>query len=70
MWAGTYCGRSPVTEGLHGVKKTVFVYPCLSNSSTKPGTQWVFQKYLLSEKKYIQEWVRFKEEQEWNEGVY
>lgn len=36
---------------MHGeVRKTVFIHPCFSTSSTKPGTQCIFQKYLLSKR--------------------
>ena len=58
-----YGRRSPVTVGMHGVRKAAFVYPCLSTSTTKPGTQWVVHKYLSSKKRYIQELVIFKEQE-------
>ena len=49
MLFGTcYDKEGPITIGMRGVRKTVFVHPCFSTSSTKPGTQWLFQKYLFS----------------------
>lgn len=52
MQVGTCNDRgSPIAVGMHGgVRKTIFVHLCFSTSSTKPGIQWAFQKYLLSKR--------------------
>lgn len=46
-WDGTI---SKEGSGFNGVRKTIFVHLCFSTSSTKPGIQWAFQKYLLSKR--------------------